>query len=758
MPKSPLFHPRVLAVERKLDAGQLDEAQHLLASLGDDSRFVDAVTYLAIRLRHLRGRLAPEDVAERLRQLLGHVPEFPEAQALLDKVQGTTAKKPTEPPRTAAPAKPTAPPVVTEKAPPTTSELVEEIPKAAALPRMTPPEKRGRSRAIPDLGTGKSSRPPPGFAADVGETWEGAPLPVERAPVSEPAMLIHSGAPPEVEARSLTLFEIADLLDAGKVDEALSALPESIGSESDRTLMEARVFARAARIDEALDRIRRLAHAPLLEPEIRATVARLALELGDAELAIGQAELAHADDPNPPLVRLSFAWARMRQVYMAQKRSPARIGDARDALSELGDGVGPNAALILALRAMIEAEAGQPARAIRLAEHSLSLEPGTDALAALALGARLVGDEERSTSALARLESIDAAYAKAVSTRILRISRVTTGSASGSIVPTESASTQPAAWDESESLIGLGEAEAVWWDLMRAAERTETSIQADHEPPVLAAVAASFLTRALVTRDFGPYDLSLASLSRLDAIFELFEGVSDSLESEEPLALLVGAYVGESLRNAFGLRWRDKLDAAENARVGGNAGEWKPMAMVKERARGGRRFDDDERVKESRLTQHVSILPPVTAPCPWDPAAWPLPEHVGEYAHKLAETSIGAFCKKRGKALTFDTESAMTLDDYLELCAPAELPRPADGRWARRPALLCGAYLGEVIARATGAHWIKDDSLALGPERFRLARREASVAAPVAYAWARLTSDAAPLADWLAAVLDRANA
>jgi hypothetical protein len=162
-------------------------------------------------------------------------------------------------------------------------------------------------------------------------------------------------------------------------------------------------------------------------------------------------------------------------------------------------------------------------------------------------------------------------------------------------------------------------------------------------------------------------------------------------------------------------------------------------------------------VKQARLTQHVSILPPVTAPCPWDPAAWPLPEHVGEYAGKLAETAIGAFCKKRGKSLGFDTQSAMTLEDYFELCAPSELPRPSDSRWARRPALLCGAYLGEVIARATGAHWITDDSLALGPERFRLARHEASVAAPVAYSWARLTSDAAPLGDWLAAVLERAN-
>jgi hypothetical protein len=220
---------------------------------------------------------------------------------------------------------------------------------------------------------------------------------------------------------------------------------------------------------------------------------------------------------------------------------------------------------------------------------------------------------------------------------------------------------------------------------------------------------------------------------------------------------MIGAYLGESLRHAFALRWREGLNEAENARVAGSAGEWKPLLMVRERAQGGPRFDADPRVQEARFTHHVSILPPVTAPCPWDPAAWPAPSLVSEYAQRLADSSIGAFCKKRGVPLDFETASAKQLDEYLELCAPAELPRASDPRWARRPALLCGAYLGEVIRRATDSHWIQDDSLALGPERFRLARRDESVAAPVAYTWARLTSAAAPLEDWLEAVLERAR-
>ncbi len=200
MAKSPLFHPRVLAVERKLDVGELNEAQHLLAALGEDDRFRHAVTYLAIRLRYLRGRLSPAEVAERLSALLAEVGEFPEAHALLETAQAGGLK--TKPPvPTVAPSF-----FAAKKTAPASVEHLPEIPKAAALPRMTPPEKRepkreqrkpdrNRESGIPSLEVAGGSRPPPGFSAHVGENWEEPPPPQE--PVRRAS---YSEAPNEVVA------------------------------------------------------------------------------------------------------------------------------------------------------------------------------------------------------------------------------------------------------------------------------------------------------------------------------------------------------------------------------------------------------------------------------------------------------------------------------------------------------------------------------------------------------------------------------
>ena len=85
---SPLDHPRLQAVVQELDAGNLDAAQRLLAEIGNLEGLNQGVTFLATRLLFLRGRLDPEGVVVRLRDLLRDAPSFPEAEVMLS--QGNT--------------------------------------------------------------------------------------------------------------------------------------------------------------------------------------------------------------------------------------------------------------------------------------------------------------------------------------------------------------------------------------------------------------------------------------------------------------------------------------------------------------------------------------------------------------------------------------------------------------------------------------------------------------------------------------------
>src|SRR5258706_12919645 len=104
MTKGPLDHPRLRAIERKLDAGQIEEPHHLLGQLGQDEFFRHATAYLVIRVRYLRGQLDDEGVRQRLETLIAESGSFPEAEALLDAAR--TGTMPTARTRRASSAAP----------------------------------------------------------------------------------------------------------------------------------------------------------------------------------------------------------------------------------------------------------------------------------------------------------------------------------------------------------------------------------------------------------------------------------------------------------------------------------------------------------------------------------------------------------------------------------------------------------------------------------------------------------------------------
>ncbi|MFO0571152.1 MAG: tetratricopeptide repeat protein [Polyangiaceae bacterium] len=653
MAKGPLDHPRLLAVERKLDAGQLDEAQHLLAQLGESTVFRHAISYLATRLLYQRGTLDEAGVIQRLETILAEAGDFPEAHGMLDAARaGTLDRAPgailsSRPPPQMASSRPPPgalgsrpPPRAPSSRPPNSAEpdiriavsrpleserpaVMPVIPRGGRVPDVGAPRARAtpdpsRPPSIPDLDVPGGTRPPPGFSEEIRDHRPRPPLdsgpvievtrpdPVERrapeaaeppsrystatsdaeviaiprrapsvppvsadpAPRPRPSRppppvpeAIVSEVPPPVGATSLSLFEIAELLDLGQADRALEELARSKSQhEPDHVLMAARVLARIGRFDEAREHLHRLAKAPLVEPEVRAGVARLAIELGELELALSQARQALDEDPRQPMIRLSFAWAGVR--YARREADAEVLREAAHALGEIVAERSPHEGLLagLRVRGSLTQETQRRARAL-LANRALELEPSVDALAASAIAAaRLVRVDEASlrerTLACGQPGRSSGAGSR---TRQTRRQALRSGSR-GRELPASGGESRGRGRERLgplELAIVAGRNADAWLRFSQLAEDTLSQVTrpARHEVPALSAVAASFFTVAPVSRDFAPYDETPASLARVDALLDLLSRRGAASLATDAAVTLAGAYIGEILRQHLGLRW-----------------------------------------------------------------------------------------------------------------------------------------------------------------------------------------------------------
>lgn len=821
MGRSPLDHPRLAIIEKKLDAGELDEAQHLLSQLGENYFFRHATTYLASRLLYLRGTLDEAGLVERLKRLVNETPEFPEAEALLNQARsgslahGRTSRPP--PLRSRPPKQLDELPLGARTPSEARRRLINpNIPRAGRVPSLVDAsdadepegevETAPRER-IPDLVPGHS-QPPPGFgvsarrepsrvAPDVQLSPPPMPGPVpeavaedpnvsryaalpdlteevqivrQRAPAPRPSAPAPARTPPrapfpsesligaeEPPARvTSSLFDIATLLDRGEIADALQAL-EARGApeEPEHALMAARVYARAGRSAEARELCLRLGRAPLLDPLLRAGVARLALDLGEEELAFEQSDRAHEEDPTQPTVRLTFAWAALRRARRTAE--PDLVSRASLALRELvGDG-GPHEGLLLALRAAVEAHAGDAERALRLAERSLELEPSADGHAALAMAAARLGraDEAKRASVWLRKES--PVEAKALEESLSRHGDSLfdlRAKPESMYAPAGSAELEASSvWGPLEHSVIHGEWESAWNTFSQLALDTiaQMSATARHEAPALAAVAASFLTVAPVSRELAPFDQTPWSLERLEELLSLFGRANPKLHLEHPFVVLLGAYVGETLRHSFGARWEPGLEASGRATVRGSAGTWQPLHMVADVLARTRRLGADTLVVDFETSGALARphLPAVTPICPWDPAPWPSPSRLGRYALALEHSVIAQLCRQRtGRALDGTRASLHALDDHLDRIAPRRAPLSADPTWARRIVVLAGAYLGEVMRREIGGAWLKAVSRPSGPDSYVLRFGNGRDALPVQHVHERIARGAVPLHEW----------
>jgi tetratricopeptide (TPR) repeat protein len=674
---------------------------------------------------------------------------------------------------------------------PAPRSIIPDIPRAPAIPKFrensappsyAPPERDSEfdpihSKSLLPRDAGRYSEAP--RSADVveparrrasrGPRNSGAPG-VESArarpsPDTVPSTPHHirSGLPARDDGRAPSLFEIASWIDDGRHRDAIAAINRA-GPEAgtEYAVLRARALAGAGFADQAFDALERLEGVPGLEPELKAACARLFVELGAPDRALFLAKHALDASPDRPLVRLTYALAAIR----AARRRPddALLDQAERALAPGQGRDAPLPALHLALRACVQASLGDPERAVSIAQRALGLDPKLpDAFAALAEASARLGRASDARQAWMRLRDLSAGEATALGAMLAErgISVEPAGDRGGTAGdrPTD---VEHAALDGRRS-DAIRAVEQAAHDTVRrmAKSASQSGITA------IATVAASFLTTAQVTSSFAPFDLSLWGLRRLEAALDVLYGADrrPRLQSDESgFVLLVGSYLGETLRLTHSGHWEGRIADLEAARVVAGARAWHPFRIVEARLNQGRRASILGAVGAAMPAPgtepwQVRLPNPIAPPLPWSPRVWPKPSEIAAIGRSLPRSPIGVHCRHFGEGpLDGSVASLVAVDAYLDLVAPRGAPPDPDAAWTRRVAVLTGAYLGETLRELAGGEWVygvdtADDALA-----FRLKLRGGIEATPIGHVLERVIgARSSTLADYAKTLLRRAG-
>ncbi len=750
----------------------------------------------------------------RLGELLVVCPEFPEARAML-----TAAQRGTLRPDTTGFNQATVPP------PPVTGDDEDEdngdrltepghapssipniearlktpqapgIPRAPLVPRFTPRENVAPSYAPPpDL-----ELTPPELALELtpptSNPWNdtlSAPPPsstrnprIDSPPPVAIDLGVHDGtaraalgnrntAPspgaPGHEAEPPSVFVIATWLSERDFERALSAV-EKLGAESspELSLLEVRALIGLGRKAAARRSLDRLCRAPLLDPDLRAAVARLLIELGDLDRAEAQARRAHSEDPESELSRLTLAWAVARSdAWLPSPRSAAELSEL---LTDHSPEASPLPALGYALSAL--RLLGSSAEAARqAADAALALD--ADSQDALAVAAVVAQKQRRSTDAkrlYQRLLSIDAHAADELATTLGRLDLmvghhadkpISRGSTAPSAPPTPAAAasaptlfgTPPASsavltpgspWDEKEQRLALGDSKAALFEFEQGLSRKLESLPARAGAAELswaATVTARYLTESPISRHFAPYDLSLFSIGRLDIALGLIYrgGVGPRTELRTRALLGLGAYSGECLRQAYAGEWVGPSADLLRMHIEGQGLCFSPFRDMNARLQSAEPLEVGDtplpHPGAEPLGQRVALS--VAPPTPWDPAPWPDADQLPLLGSRLRESPVGLYCAGVELPLDLSFASLRSLDRYVTLLAPPLAPPDPEAVWVRRAAVLVGAYMGEVLRATRGGAWEATRG-ELRAEAYRLALPGGLKALPVAAAYERLS-------------------
>lgn len=751
MGSGPLDDPRLQAIETALDSGRLDHAQQLLAALEPTALHRQGLSYLTTRLLFQRGRLSVSEVSSRMHQVLESAHDFPQARALLAAAEAGTLSptsltadsgRPTNLAIPGPPALPTFPGPDHELPSPsllTADDGVDTVPLLGpdgfdfdppTLPEL--PLTRARDsvpvHALPPLRLSGAD-----FALDSSASTKTLPASPAAAPASlsaerkfpsdaaitlqAPAHAPEAPAPGSEFVEPPTMFSVLALLDERRFAEALHRIGDSHNPKSpELTLMRARAYLGMGNAEAACDALEPLRESTSIGPELRAGSARLLIEAEEPLLALDQAEMAQRLAPESPAVLLTTAWALVRVAR--RDHDPTKLTRAATLLHRLDAAGGPTPALASALLACIDAEEGLAKQALSHAARALELDPTSiDAFVATAIARAAGGQLIEAAEAWRRLLALSEDEATVLRPRLTKLG-VRLEPASPSLTPERASPTSRRVWDPLESALISGEHDALVdaWN----ADCEPILARLDADPGELGRLAAIALTRAPGFCHFAPYDLSLWSLIRLEIALDLIFGKNsadpDTLEGRLGAQLVLSAYVGETVRQAYDGRWNGTLATPHEATVETRLAVLAPFDVVHTRLLTGGALALDRLVtlesahrsvdQWSRYTEDQA-----TPPTPWEPHVWPTLEDVGAYGRALSRSVVAMYCEQFAETrLDHGIEGLAALDSYLALIAPPAAPCGAPSPALRRTAVLVGAYVGEALRSHWGGQWVASDA------------------------------------------------
>jgi tetratricopeptide (TPR) repeat protein len=770
--ESPLDHSELRLIEKTLDDGNTREAAARLGMLGDARVHKDAIDFLTTRLLFQRGRIDSDGAADRVGAILDRVPHFPEAEDWLTELEarterialgvGTEAQQAPAtaaapaPAATAAPGGPPPTPVPASRAPSIPRDRQHPFFDELAEDEVTPTEAGTPSREeLADYRLDSSDPPPLAPAADAGANDAEAAPELEHdgsRPGSEPPTRPDHSRPKSAVFDPPTRPDMmrADFMegagsmrpsykpfDSLRAKEQLNAeagryrgdvkdpgevlggsrrgrashaprTSSRVPPDPERRIMEAFQMVQSGLFDEARRLLPEEGAQTTQRPELRAMLGRVLIELGDAERASGEAAFALERAPLSPDVQLIYVWSAVR--YARQRDDAWSLERAGRILKDLPQGAALDGALVDALAACVEVRVGVPTVALRLAQRALrNNADSVDGLAALAEASALCGEEQRAEAALERLHALSEEAAEQLAPRLGRLGVGARGPASSASV-----------WLPLEHTLSSGAREVALAGLesIAAEALAQKGLDPFGDAERTAQIVIELFTLAPVLRHFGPYDLSLHGIRRLEAGLDLLYGPGsralDVPGASQALWQLAGLYLGETLRRCCEGRWVPG-EAQQDAVVELLGGEVQPFHVIRRRIQHGRRA-----TLSSALAEALALAPPAAhgfrqpealAPeLPWGDGSWPTIDELPRYGRSLGHSVVAAYVAAIGQSrLDRSGQSLASLDRYIELVAPADSPLSADSSWARWLAVFAGAYLGEVLCKEFGGNWSATD-------------------------------------------------
>jgi tetratricopeptide (TPR) repeat protein len=568
---------------------------------------------------------------------------------------------------------------------------------------------------------------------------------------------------------------IATWLSERDFERALTAI-ERLGAESspELSLLEVRALMGLGRKAAARRSLDRLCRAPLLDPDLRAAVARLLIELGDVDRAETQARRAHSEDPASELSRLTLAWAVARgDAWLPSPRAAAELSEL---LTDFVPEACPLPALGYALSALVLLQ-NSAAAARQASDAALALDgQAQDTLAVAAVVAqkqkrsadakrlyqRLVDlDNHAADELAATLASLDlavgrhapkppasasappAAPAPPASAASPASPAFPPRPAGSGVKPTLTQGGSP--WDDKEQRLAQGDSKPALFDFEQGlARRLEVlpTRAGVNELSVAALITARYLTESPISRHFAPFDLSLFSIARLDVALGLIYrgGVGPRTELRSRVLLGLGAYSGECLRQAYAGEWSGGTVDLLRMHIEGQGLCFSPFRDMNARLQSAEPLEIGDtplpHPGAEPLGQRVALS--VAPPAPWDPAPWPDMSQLPELGARLRESPVGLYCAGVELPLDLSFASLRSLDRYVTLLAPPLAPSDPEAAWVKRAAVLVGAYMGEVLRATRGGSW-ETPRGEMRAEAYRIALPGGAKALPISAAFERLS-------------------